>query len=299
MATNNTTTTSEQWQLNHANGLGCAATNTKTCVTNGTLLERDSKEVHIRNSVKMQFTRSPPIYIEDTFQGYPTSSFCLQHVPANDLESVLIPGGLVRDRIERMGFDISSDMAQEDFTMLCVLKGGFQFFNQLLEVVRQYQRFNADRSREGLKQGKARRIQAEFIRLVSYEDDSSSGSVRIIGLESLSSLRDKNVLVVEDIVDSGLTMQTLLRELNKAFPKTVRVASLFYKRTSKNKTNYSPDYVGFSIPDLFIVGCNLDYNNYFRDLQHVCVISNEGKHRYRKTSVAVMNQFAGNGQGSS
>lgn len=189
----------------------------------------------------MQVTRSPPILIPDSFKGYPISSFCLQHVPAEDLESVLIPGGLVRDRIERLGFDISTDMAKEDFIFLCVLKGGFQFFNQLLEVVRAYHRFNADQSLEGIKSGKARRIQAEFIRLVSYENDASIGSVRIIGMENLASLRDKNVLVVEDIVDSGLTIQTLLAALKNENPKSVRVASLFYKRTAKNKSNFQPD----------------------------------------------------------
>lgn len=190
---------------------------------------------------KMQVTRSPPICIPDSFKGFPISSFCLQHVPAEDLESVLIPGGLVRDRIERLGFDISTDMAKEDFIFLCVLKGGFQFFNQLLEVVRAYHRFNADQSLEGIKAGKARRIQAEFIRLVSYENDTSTGSVRIIGLENLASLSGKNVLVVEDIVDSGQTIQTLLKALENEKPNSVRVASLFYKRTNKNRSNYEPD----------------------------------------------------------
>lgn len=187
-----------------------------------------------------QITRSPEIYIPDSFQGFPITSFCLQHVPADDLASVLIPGGLVRDRIERLGLDISSDMDKDEFIFLCVLKGAFQFFNQLIEVVRQHHRFNVHQSMEG-KTGKAQRIQAEFIRLLSYEDDSSTGSVRIIGLENLSSLRGKNVLVVEDIVDSGLTIQTLLRALEKEKPKFVRVASLFYKRTDKNKDNYRPD----------------------------------------------------------
>lgn len=238
---------------------------------------------HTNNNKCIKTTKSPPIFIPDTFEGYPTASFNLQHVPSCDLERVLIPGGLVRDRIERLGFDISLDFAHDDFTFLCVLKGGFQFFNQLLEVVRQYHRFNADQSQVNLKEGKARRIQAEFIRLISYEDDSSTGNVKIIGLENLSSLNGKNVLIVEDIIDSGLTMQTLLKALERENPRLIRVASLFFKRTPKNTSNYFPDYVGFSIPDSFIVGCNLDYNNYFRDLQHVCVISNEGKRRYRES----------------
>ena len=162
-------------------------------------------------------------------------------MPAEDLDSVLIPGGLVRDRIERLGFDISAQLAHEEFIFLCVLKGGFQFFNQLLEVVRAYHRFNGDQSLKGTTAGKARRIEAEFIRLISYEDDVSVGQVRIIGLENLSSLKGKNVIIVEDIIDSGLTMRTLLRALDREKPKSVKVAALFYKRTHKNIDNYRPD----------------------------------------------------------
>lgn len=237
----------------------------------------------------MKVTKSPPINIPDSFKGYPIESFCLQHVPAEDLESVLVPGGLVKDRIERLGLDIAKDLENEEFYALCVLRGGYQFFNQLLEVIRQYHRLNADEITAGSNK-MARRIHVEFIRLVSYEDDESLGSVKIIGIENLKCLRNQNILVVEDIIDSGLTMNTLLKALHREQPKSVRVASLFYKRTIKNVTNYRPDYIGIELPDLFIVGCNLDYNNYFRDIQHVCVISKKGKSKYksiRKESVTI------------
>ncbi|KAG9509993.1 Hypoxanthine-guanine phosphoribosyltransferase [Fragariocoptes setiger] len=232
---------------------------------------------------QLQVTSSPPICISDDFTGYPIDSFCLQHVPAEDLESVLVPGGLVKDRIERMGLDIARDLANEEFHALCVLRGGYQFFNDLLEVIRRFHRLNPDQSALELKSRRTRRIHVEFIRLKSYEDDSSGGDVKIMGIENLKSLKGKNVLIVEDIIDTGLTMGTLLKVLAKEEPKTVRVASLFYKRTEKNVTNYRPHYIGIEVPDLFIVGCNLDYNDYFRDLQHVCVISQTGKNKYRKS----------------
>lgn len=213
----------------------------RTTVEKNGKVHQTNGKTDITETTTIQTTKSPPIFIPDSFNGYPISSFNLQHVPACDLESVLIPGGLVRDRIERLGFDISADFTHDDFTFLCVLKGGFQFFNQLLEVVRQYHRFNADPSLVNSKDNTARRIQAEFIRLISYEGDSSTGNVKIIGLENLSSLRDKNVLVVEDIIDSGLTMQTLLRSLERERPRLIKVASLFFKRTPKNTSNYFPD----------------------------------------------------------
>lgn len=87
------------------------------------------------------------------------------------------------------------------------------------------------------------------------------------------------MLVVEDIVDTGRTMQKLLSILNGVKPKSTKVASMLVKRTSRS-CGYRPDYVGFEIPDIFVVGYALDYNEYFRDLNHVCVINENGKAKY-------------------
>ena len=89
------------------------------------------------------------------------------------------------------------------------------------------------------------------------------------------------MLIVEDIIDSGLTMVKLLSEIRKIGPKSLRVASLFWKRNPKS-VGYVPHYVGFNIPDQFIIGYNLDYNDYFRELNHVCVISDAAKSRFRR-----------------
>lgn len=79
-------------------------------------------------------------------------------------------------------------------------------------------------------------------------------------------------MIVEDIIDTGATMVQLLKKLQTFEPKSVRVTSLLIKKTPKSN-GYIPDYVGFSIPDEFVVGYALDYNEYFRDLDHICVIS--------------------------
>ncbi|KAK8734666.1 hypothetical protein OTU49_005923 [Cherax quadricarinatus] len=93
------------------------------------------------------------------------------------------------------------------------------------------------------------------------------------------SLSGRNVLVVEDIIDTGKTMEKLLAILKNHQPKSVRVASLLVKRKS-DSTGYRPDYCGFEIPDKFVVGYALDYNEYFRDLNHICVINDSGKKKY-------------------
>jgi hypoxanthine phosphoribosyltransferase len=87
----------------------------------------------------------------------------------------------------------------------------------------------------------------------------------------------------QDIIDTGGTMTRLLKLLETYKPANVRVASLLVKRTPKS-TGYRPDYAGFEIPDAFVVGYALDYNEYFRDLNHVCVINEKGKAKYAVTS---------------
>ncbi|XP_070584337.1 phosphoribosyltransferase domain-containing protein 1 isoform X2 [Erythrolamprus reginae] len=91
---------------------------------------------------------------------------------------------------------------------------------------------------------------------------------------------EKNVLIVEDIIGTGRTMKALLDSIKKYKPSMVKVASLLVKRTAL-PDGFRPDYYGFEIPDLFVVGYALDYNEYFRDLNHLCVINNQGKAKYR------------------
>jgi hypoxanthine phosphoribosyltransferase len=82
----------------------------------------------------------------------------------------------------------------------------------------------------------------------------------------MSNIRGKNVLIVEDIIDTGRTIVKLLKTLEKFEPKNVRVCSLLTKRTSKSN-GYVPHYAGFSVPEKFVVGYALDLNEHFRDLE--------------------------------
>ncbi|KAJ2826345.1 hypoxanthine phosphoribosyltransferase 1 [Coemansia sp. 'formosensis'] len=130
------------------------------------------------------------------------------------------------------------------------------------------------------KQGKTLPITLDFVRVKSYENDKSSGQVHISMTEKeLQELKGKNLLLVEDIIDTGKTMQKLLETLGKYEPKSVKVASLLVKKTPLS-CGYIPDYVGFAVPDLFVVGYCLDYNDIFRDLDHICAISEVGKSKY-------------------
>jgi len=121
----------------------------------------------------------------------------------------------------------------------------------------------------------------DFIRLKSYHNTESVGEVQILGGDDLSGIVGKNVLIVEDIVDTGKTMVKLLSILEKFKPKNIKCCSLLVKRTP-HSNGYVPDYVGFAIPDSFVVGYALDYNEYFRDLDHICVINEHGKKSYAR-----------------
>ena len=153
-------------------------------------------------------------------------------------------------RIERLACDIAVDLDNESFVALCVLKGGYVFFNDLMDKIRSFYRYRyVNASQTNSQQDMAQQIRVEFIRLKSYEDEKSTASLKVIGIESLESLRGKvssnqiksieikakynfqNVLIVEDIIDTGNTMVRLLKLLEDYQLKSIRVTSLFVKRT--------------------------------------------------------------------
>lgn len=209
------------------------------------------------------------IVIPDNYGGYCLEHFCIPNHYASSLKNIMIPKGIIMDRTARLARDICGDL-QSPLVALCVLKGGYQFFTDLLDSIKNYYATAAQ----------SRQIEVDFIRLKSYVGDHSSGEIQVIGGDSFEKLKGKSVLVVEDIVDTGATMQKLLKLLAKFEPASVKVASLLVKRTTKRTSGYRPEYIGFEIPDEFVVGYALDYNEFFRDLNHVCVINEEGKAKY-------------------
>ncbi|XP_064906844.1 phosphoribosyltransferase domain-containing protein 1 isoform X2 [Columba livia] len=187
-------------------------------------------------------------WISDNWPGYSLDLFTYPQHYYGDLEYVLIPHGIIVDRTERLAKDIMQDIGDNDIVVLCVLKGGYKFCADLVEHIKNLSR-NSERFIS---------MKVDFVRLKSYH----------------------NVLIVEDIVGTGRTMKVLLNNIEKYKPKMIKVASLLVKRTSR-PDGYRPDYYGFEIPDLFVVGYALDYNEHFRDLNHICVINDHGKAKYR------------------
>ena len=199
-------------------------------------------------------------------------------VPAHykdDIAGILVPRGLIRDRIERLAADIRKFYGNEAVHIVCVLKGSRGFFGELVRVL------NSMR----LYQTASDSVVTEppffeyYVRL--KKDPNHPGHVHAIS-DDLSPLIGKNVLVVEDMINTGLTLSRFCRQLLDMKVKTVRVAALLEKRkadsTAARKT-FKADFVGFSVPDRFIVGFCLDHNEKYRDLQHLAVLNEDAKVR--------------------
>ncbi|XP_061614720.1 phosphoribosyltransferase domain-containing protein 1-like isoform X2 [Phyllopteryx taeniolatus] len=210
------------------------------------------------------------IVIKDDWTGYSLDLFTYPEHYRHDIDNVYIPHGVVVNRTERLARYIVEDFADDNIVVLCVLKGGYEFCVDLVECIKVL----------GRNSNKYLETRVEFIRLKSYLNDQSTEDLHIIGSRDLSFLRGKSVLIVEAIVDTGKTMKALLKHVVTFQPKMVKVAGLLVKRTPNVDENLT-DYVGFEIPNRFVVGYALDYNEYFRDLNHICVISKIGKQKYK------------------
>lgn len=161
----------------------------------------------------------------------------------------------VQAKVKELAARISQDYAGQDLLVVGILKGAFVFMADLIRHL-------------DLK------VHIDFMDVSSYGAGAkSSGEVRIMkDLEQ--PIEDKNLLIVEDIIDSGLTLKYIIEILGKRKPRSVKICT-FLDKPSRRKVNMVPDYNGFSIPDKFVVGYGLDYAEDYRHLPAVCVLKPE------------------------
>lgn len=218
--------------------------------------------------------RKEPLFITDDF-SFPLEAF---HVPpqyAKFVKSVLLPKGIILDRIQKIAADMHKAYEGIVPHFLVVLKGGNEFANDLTRAIRE---------RHSYGTSELLPFTMDFIRVKSYEGTGSTGNVTINGI-NLKTIADRHVVLIEDIIDTGLTMSKLVPYLNSQEesqrPASVRVVSLLEKRTHKS-CGFKADFVGFSVPDAFVVGYGMDFNETYRDLDHLCIINPEGIAHYEK-----------------
>jgi hypoxanthine phosphoribosyltransferase len=172
------------------------------------------------------------------------------HFRDDALGSVVISEDKLRARIAELGDQITADYTDRPPLMICVLKGAFVFLADLVREIRLP-------------------IEVDFMAVSSYGASTrSSGVVRIVKDLDID-IAGRHVVVVEDIVDSGLTLTYLRRNLVARAPASLEVCALFV-RQGRQKTQEDLRYVGFEIPPAFVLGYGLDVGERFRNLPYVC-----------------------------
>lgn len=164
---------------------------------------------------------------------------------------VLVPAEKIKERIEELGKQISADY-NGPIIVIGILKGAFIFMSDLLRVV-------------------DRPTRVDFMGISSYSNSkSTSGEVRLTKDLDMS-VEGLDVLVVEDIVDSGVTLTYLIHLLSQRRPRSIRIAALLDKPDRRMRP-IKVNYCGFEIPDEFVVGYGLDYAEDYRNLKDICVL---------------------------
>ena len=172
---------------------------------------------------------------------------------------VMVPEEKVNEKIKELGARISKDYAGKEIHLVCVLKGGAFFMCELAKRI-------------------TVPVSMDFMSVSSYGSSTkSSGVVRIVK-DLDEPLKDKNVLVVEDIVDSGRTLSYLLDMLKDRGPASVKLCTLLDK-PERRVIDVKVDYTGFEIPDEFVVGFGLDYDQKYRNLPYIGVVEFDGEEK--------------------
>ena len=167
---------------------------------------------------------------------------------------ILISEPELRARIAALGLELARDLERERPIVVGVLQGAFLFMADLIRAI-------------------PIELTTDFIGVASYAGAKTSGQVRIVSDLSVS-IEGRNVVIVEDIVDTGLTLTYLKRTLEARHPRSLRVCVLVDK-VERRKVDVGVDYVGFTIPNLFVVGYGFDYEGLYRNLPYVAALEGE------------------------
>jgi hypoxanthine phosphoribosyltransferase len=167
---------------------------------------------------------------------------------------VLLRSSAIQKRVREIGAQISKDYRGQRLHCICVLKGATIFLSDLIRAI------HMD-------------VSIDFMSVSSYGHGSqTSGQVRL-NKDLDTSIEGLNVILVEDILDTGLTLGYLLRVLQQRKPASLKIAALLDKPERRIKKEVKADYIGFQIPNEFVVGYGLDYAERYRNLKDVCILS--------------------------
>jgi hypoxanthine phosphoribosyltransferase len=172
-----------------------------------------------------------------------------------DIKEVLFDKTRIDERVRELGLEISKDYHGKDLVMVGILKGGVPFLADLIRVI-------------------DLPLEYDLMAVSSYgASTKSSGTVKIMKDLDMG-IEGRDVIIVEDIIDTGLTLHYLLQNLRSRRPASLKVATMLDK-PSQRKMQIQPDYNGFEIPDVFVVGYGLDYAGKYRNLPFIGILKEE------------------------
>ena len=158
----------------------------------------------------------------------------------------------MRTRIRELGRQISADYAEKELVLVGVLKGAYAFYADLARAIRIP-------------------LRVDFIVVMSHGSKAKKAEKVRLMSDLTENIKGKDVLLVEDIVDSGLTVQHMMRSLAQKKPRTLKVCTLLSK-PARRAVDVQIDYVGFKIPNKYVVGYGLDYQQQYRNLPYLAVL---------------------------
>lgn len=174
--------------------------------------------------------------------------------------AVLFDAAQIAARVRELGARITRDYRGKDLRVVCVLKGSFVFAADLVRAI-------------------DLPLQVDFLGVRSYGDSTETSGVVQITSDLSQSIENTDVLVVEDIVDTGLTLRFLFENLQTRAPRSIRLAALLHKPARARTNVPGIDYLGFTIEDVFVVGYGLDCAQRYRNLPYVGVLDTSGQGR--------------------
>lgn len=171
-----------------------------------------------------------------------------------DIGKILLSEEEIKAKVRELGKQITKDYQGKELLIICVLRGAVIFLSDLLREIDTF-------------------VDMDFMAVSSYEGTQSTGVVNIIK-DLTVNVEGKNVLVVEDILDTGRTLDYLIRILKERNPESIKICSLLIKK-GREEIKVPVDYYGFYIPNEFVVGYGLDYDDKYRNLKYIGILKEE------------------------
>ncbi len=167
----------------------------------------------------------------------------------NKRERTLFSREEIAKRVEELGIEISNDYKSKELVVICLLRGSFIFTSDLVREL-------------------TIPVEVDFMTTSSYgHSENSSGNVDIVH-DIRADVEGKDILIVDDIIDSGFTLEHVYKYLEGKSPNSIKICVMLDK-PSRRKVELSPDYLGYTIPDVFIVGYGLNYGDFYRNIPYI------------------------------